>query len=140
MLRPYERGVYYYETDKMGIMHHSNYIRIFEETRIFFLEQGGLPFPEIEKRGILMPVISVECNYHSPLRFGDRFTVDLKITKFSGVRLFVSYEVRNAATGELCAVGSSSHCFTDTELRPLRIKQKHPDIYHIFADNISADV
>lgn len=140
MLRPYERGVYYYETDKMGIMHHSNYIRIFEETRIFFLEQGGLPFPEIEKRGILMPVVSVECSYHNPLRFGDRFTVDLKITKFSGVRLFVSYEVRNAVTGELCAVGSSSHCFTDTELRPLRIKQKHPDIYHIFADNISADV
>ena len=89
MLRPYERGVYYYETDKMGIMHHSNYIRIFEETRIFFLEQGGLPFPEIEKRGILMPVVSVECSYHNPLRFGDRFTVDLKITKFSGVRLFV---------------------------------------------------
>ena len=139
MLRPYERGVYYYETDKMGIMHHSNYIRIFEETRIFFLEQGGMPFPEIEKRGILMPVLSVDCSYLSPLRFGDRFSVDLKITKFNGVKLSVSYEVRNAESGELCASGSSSHCFTDEQLRPLRIKTKYPDIYRIFADNISAD-
>ena len=139
MLRPYERSVYYYETDKMGIMHHSNYIRIFEETRIFFLEQGEMPFPEIEKRGILMPVRSVECSYYKPLKFGDRFSVDLKITKFNGVKLYVSYEVRNISDGELCATGSSTHCFTDNELKPLRIKHSYPDIYRIFAENTSEE-
>lgn len=136
MLRPYERGVYYYETDKMGIMHHSNYIRIFEETRIHFLSEAGMPFPEIEAQGLLMPVLSVECSYLRPLRFGDTFSVELRVTKFNGVKLGVEYTVRNKATGEVCAEGSSAHCFTDTELRPLRIKRNYPAIYSIFADNM----
>ncbi|MDO4863327.1 MAG: acyl-CoA thioesterase [Ruminococcus sp.] len=136
MLRPYERAVYYYETDKMGIMHHSNYIRIFEETRVHFLGEAGMPFTEIEAQGILMPVLSVECSYLRPLRFGDSFSVSFRITGFNGVKLFVEYTVTNKATGEVCAVGKSSHCFTDTELRPVRTKAKYPAIYSIFADNM----
>ena len=136
MLRPYERAVYYYETDKMGIMHHSNYIRIFEETRIHFLSEAGMPFPYIEAQGILMPVLSVECGYLRPLRFGDTFTVELRITDFNGVKLGVEYTVCNKATGEVCAKGRSWHCFTDVELKPLRIKSRYPAIYSIFADNM----
>ena len=137
MLRPYERNVYYYETDKMGIMHHSNYIRIFEETRIHFLSEAGMPFPEIEAKGILMPVLSVECSYLHPLRFGDTFSVDLRITEFNGVKLGVRYIVKNIATGEICAEGKSSHCFTDEELKPLRTKSRFPEIYSIFADHMN---
>ena len=136
MLRPYERAVYYYETDKMGIMHHSNYIRIFEETRIHFLSEAGMPFSEIEAQGILMPVLSAECRYLRPLRFGDTFTVELRITDFNGVRLGVDYTVCSKATGEVCAEGKSTHCFTDEELRPLRITSRYPAIYRIFADNM----
>ena len=43
-IKPYERKVYYYETDKMSVMHHSNYIRIFEETRVSYLLQAGMTF------------------------------------------------------------------------------------------------
>ena len=136
MLRPYERAVYYYETDKMGIMHHSNYIRIFEETRIHFLSEAGMPFPEIERQGILMPVLFAECSYLRPLRFGDVFCVELRITAFNGVKLHVEYTVRNKATGEICAEGKSSHCFTDTDLKPLRIKSSYPAIYAVFANNM----
>lgn len=134
MIKPYERKVYYYETDKMGIMHHSNYIRIFEESRVDFLRQAGMPFSEIEARGILMPVLSVECSYKHPLRFEDSFSVTLKITKFNGVSLYVSYTVTNTDTGELCAEGKSSHCFTDENLMPIRTKKAHPDIFKIFDD------
>jgi len=134
MITPYERKVYYYETDKMGIMHHSNYIRIFEESRVDFLEKSGMPFSEIEARGILMPVLSVECSYKRPLRFEDAFSVRLTITKFNGVTLYVSYTVTSKLTGELCAEGKSSHCFTDEKLNPIRIKKAHPDIFKIFYD------
>lgn len=134
MIKPYERRVFYYETDKMGIMHHSNYIRIFEESRVDFLRQSGMPFEDIEARGILMPVLSVECSYKHPLRFDDPFAVTLTITKFNGVSLFVSYEIVNTNTGQLCAVGSSSHCFTDEALMPIRTKKAHPDIFRIFDD------
>ena len=136
MLKPYERMVYYYETDKMGIMHHSNYIRILEETRIFFLEQAGMPFPEIEAKGILMPLLSVQCKYLRPPRFGDHLSADMKIEKFNGVTLDVSYIVRKKETGEICAEGKSSHCFTDVNLVPVRTKRAYPEIYKVFADNM----
>lgn len=134
MINPYSRRVYYYETDKMSIMHHSNYIRIFEEARIDFLQQSGMPFEEIESRGILMPVLSAECSYKHPLRFNDTFEVYMTITKFNGVSLYVSYRVFNSKTGILCAEGSSSHCFTDENLNPVRTKKSHPDIYRVFDD------
>ena len=137
--RPYRRSVYYYETDKMGIMHHSDYIRIFEETRVDFLEQAGMPFASIEEKGLMMPVLSVECSYKRPLRFGDEFEVRAKITEFRGTTLHVAYKVINCATGELCAEGSSSHCFTDENMRPVRTKRTYPEIYHIFADNVAPE-
>lgn len=134
MIKPYERRVFYYETDKMGIMHHSNYIRIFEESRVDFLQQSGMPFEEIESRGILMPVLSAECKYKHPLRFDELFAVYMTITKFNGVSLYVSYEIFSRKTGMLCAEGTSSHCFTDENLVPLRIKKSHPDIFKVFND------
>lgn len=133
-MKPYERKVYYYETDKMGIMHHSNYIRIFEECRVDFLEQAGFPFSEMEARGLMMPVVSVECSYKQPLKFEDPFAVELIITKFNGVSLHVSYRITNTVTGELCAEGRSSHCFTDMKFKPVRTKKVHPDIFKVFDD------
>ena len=72
-IRPYRRKAYYYETDRMDIVHHSNYVRWLEETRVDLLEQIGCPFAEIEKRGLVSPVLSVETNYRFPVRFGDEF-------------------------------------------------------------------
>lgn len=134
MIKPYQRKVFYYETDKMGIMHHSNYIRIFEECRINFLQQAGFPFSEMEARGLMMPVLSVDCQYKVPLRFEDSFSVDLTITKFNGVIMNVEYTITNDKTGDVCATGKSSHCFTDNDLKPVRIKNSHPDIYSVFYD------
>lgn len=134
MIKPYERSVYYYETDKMEIMHHSNYIRIFEESRVDFLKQSGMPFEEIEARGILMPVLSAECSYKHPLRFDEPFSVYMTITKFNGVSLFVSYKIFSRKTGLMCAEGSTSHCFTNKLLSPIRIKNTYPDIFKVFND------
>ena len=61
-LRPYSRRVYYYETDKMGIVHHSNYIRWFEEARVDLIEQAGLPFQLVEEEGLMTPVLSANVN------------------------------------------------------------------------------
>lgn len=133
---PYERKVFYYETDKMSIVHHSNYIRIFEESRVWFMEQAGMPFEKIEEQGILMPVLSVNCRYIKPLVFDEPFAVYPKITKFNGVRLELEYRIISRLDGSLCAEGSSSHCFTDLNMKPIRIKTNFPDIYRLFSDYI----
>ena len=82
-LTPYKRKAFYYETDRMDIIHHSNYVRWLEEARVDLMEQLGCPFHEIEARGIVSPVLSVETHYKYPVRFGDEFEVRCKLSKFN---------------------------------------------------------
>ena len=65
----------YYETDLMGIVHHSNYIRYFEYGRIKMLEEIGLPISEIEGRGVMLPVVSTFCTYKTPSRMGETLRI-----------------------------------------------------------------
>ena len=58
--------VQYYETDKMGIVHHSNYVRYFETARTEYLRDSGLAYDEMEKAGIWMPVLSVNVEFRTP--------------------------------------------------------------------------
>lgn len=60
---PYDHKVQYYETDGMGIVHHSNYIRWFEEARVDLLEQLGFGYDRIEEAGYSGPVLEVSCQY-----------------------------------------------------------------------------
>lgn len=128
-IRPYERGVHYYETDQMGIVHHSNYIRWFEEARTDFLGQIGLPYDRIEKEGILIPVLGVSCKYKSAIRFGDLVCVYLKVTYFNGVRFRVSYQIVGKESSVVHAVGESEHGFVNRDMVPVRMKKEYPGMY-----------
>lgn len=129
---PYRRKAYYYETDRMDIVHHSNYVRWLEEARVDLMEQMGCPFAETERRGIVSPVLSVETHYSFPIRFGDEFEVRAKLTKFNGCTFELDYVITNLTTGKLSCTAHSSHCFTDTQLKPVRLKKSQPDIYEKF--------
>lgn len=137
---PYKRKIYYYETDNMGIVHHSNYIRIFEEARMSFLEQAGLPYEKIEEAGLYVPILSVECHYKKPLTFDEPFAVYPVITKFNGVILNIEYNIINCNTGELCITGKSSQCFTDKNMKPVRTKNKYPEIYKVFSEYMNYEI
>ena len=65
----------YYETDLMGIVHHSNYIRYFEYGRIKMLEEIGLPISKIEGNGVILPVVSTFCTYKTPSRMGETLRI-----------------------------------------------------------------
>ena len=128
-MRDYIHKVQYYETDKMGIVHHSNYIRWFEEARVDWLEQIGCTMQSIEADGVLIPVMSVTCNYHSMVRFGDEVAVAIMISKFNGVKIEMEYEIRDVATGELRTTGSSSHCFIDKDGKLISLKKSKTEMY-----------
>ena len=128
----YERKINYYETDKMGVVHHSNYIRFFEEARCEFLQEAGLPYDMLESKGIMSPVLDFSCKYKQHVTFGDIIEIHTTIKEFSGVKFTVSYSVYNKKTGDLCVTGESNHCFTDTNIKPLNLKKKFPDIYEKF--------
>lgn len=138
-IKCYEHRVSYYETDGMGIVHHSNYIRWFEDARVEFLEQVGYPYKKMESMGVMIIVLGASCNYKIPARFGDNIIVVPKITEFNGFRMTVTYRVLNKADGSLMAEGETVHCFTDLALKPVRVKKEYPDIYEVFARYVGAD-
>ncbi len=91
----YMHTVQYYETDKMGITHHSNYIRWMEEARICFLSQIGWDYVRIEEMGIISPVLSVTCDFKKTTTFSDKVAINVNVEEFKGVKLHLAYEMKN---------------------------------------------
>lgn len=130
--QPYVKQAQYYETDQMGVIHHSNYIRWFEEARVDFLNQAGAGYREMEAAGIMSPVLSVSCQYKSMVRFGERVEIRIGITGYNGIKLNLCYEVRDAASGEIRCTGESSHCFLGRDGKPISLKRSCPEYHAVF--------
>ena len=134
----YIRRVYYYETDRMGIVHHSNYIRWMEEARIEFMREHGADYEGIEAKGVLIPVTGVSCSFKRSAFFGDTVRINVRLTSCTGVRAAFSYRMFDAESGELLAEGESGHCFIDAEThRPLNAKRRLPEEFGTLAALIS---
>lgn len=120
----YERKVNYYETDKMSVVHHSNYIRYMEECRCAWLEAIGLPFCTLEENGITIPVLGISCTYKQHVSFGDVIIIYPFVKEYTGIRLTVGYEIKNKKTNKLILEGETKHCFTNNELKPINLKKR----------------
>ena len=94
-IKEYVHTVQYYETDKMGITHHSNYIRWMEEARVDFLQQIGWDYARLEESGIISPVLNLSCDFRKTTTFSDRITVKAYVKEFNGVKLKFAYEMKN---------------------------------------------
>lgn len=125
----YEHVVQYYETDQMGVVHHSNYIRWFEEARSYAFDKIGLGCREMEEIGIISPVVGVSAKYKTMARYYDTIVVEMAITDFTGVRFKIRYTVRDKKTGEVRCTGNSEHCFINPEGRILSLKRDRADLY-----------
>lgn len=124
----YIHKVQYYETDKMGITHHSNYIRWMEEARVDFFEKIGYDYSRLETEGIISPVVGVECNYKLSTKFEDTVEIEVRIKEFKGVKLVFEYLMKNVKTNEIVAEASSKHCFVNNEGRPIILKKEFPEL------------
>ncbi len=139
-LKPYEHKAHYYETDQMGVVHHSNYIRWFEESRVDWMEQLGFSYKKLEEMGVMIPVLSVSCEYRNSIRFDETVYVLPEIKEFNGFKLTVSYKVIRKNDGMQMASGETRHCFTKKDFSPCRTKRDYPEIYKIFSDSLGADL
>ena len=115
-----ELDVRYYETDQMGIVHHSNYVRYFECGRSDMMQKAGLPIEAIEAAGVMLPVVSVECHYKNPAKMGDRVRIVSMIKKVPMAKLVVDNEIYNQ-DGLLLCTGTVVLGFIDAVTRhPVR--------------------
>ena len=111
-MEPYQHTVQYYETDKMGIVHHSNYIRWMEEARVAYLAQLGWNIEMLEAMGAISPVTGLEAHYKQNTTFPEVISIHVSLTQYTGVRLRLHYVMENAG-GEVVFEGDSEHCFLD---------------------------
>ena len=131
MTHDYIRKVHYHETDKMGVTHHTNYIKWMEEARIDFLDRIGWSYARLEREGILSPVIGVDCRYQHSTTFDDTVRIQVGVEEFKGVKLVIRYRMTNEATGDLVLTGKTTHCFTSPAGRPVILKKQFPEFDRI---------
>ncbi len=123
----YKHTVQYHETDRMGVTHHSNYIKWMEESRIAFMKAHGWDYRAMEENGIFIPVVSVACRYLKTTTFEDEINVQLSVKAYNGVRLTISYSMALSDGTQVCEA-ESVHCFLDGDGKILRMKRLMPSM------------
>ena len=108
--------VRYAETDRMGLLHHANYLVYFEQARTELLRSHGLSYRDLEDKGYLLVLTKVEVRYKRPARYDDLLTIRTVVERTTAVRIDHRYEVR--CEGQLVAEGSSTLACIDRDGRP----------------------
>ena len=122
----YDHKVQYYETDQMGCVHHSNYIRWFEEIRSDYLDYLDMGYDQMEKAGIISPVLSISAEYKTMTRYGETPHITVRVKEYNGIRIRLAYTVTDKETGVVRCTGESSHCFLNLSGRPVTLKKAQP--------------
>ena len=125
-MKPYHHIVKYYECDRMGITHHSNYVRFMEEARIDWMDQLGYGFERMEAEGVVSPVMEIELAYKHPTTYKDDIEIVVSIAEMSALKFSFAYEMRVNDT--LVCTAKSKHCFLENG-RPVALAQRFPEFY-----------
>ena len=102
----------------MGIVHHSNYPLYLEEARMDLLQEIGMNYKEIEDSGVILPVVSMNFRFYSPLFYDDVITIKTALTRPSGIKLIFDYEIFNQLNKLVCKA-ETTLVFADMKTRKL---------------------
>lgn len=139
VISPYRRQAMYYETDKMAVVHHSNYIRWFEESRIDLLDQIGLGFDQIEAAGLYCPVLSAYCEYKLPVRFKEKVLILPKLSFFNGIKMTIEYRILDEESRQVRVTGKTEHCFVTHNFKMVSLKKEYKEMYDILSRWINVE-
>ncbi len=127
----YIHKVQYYETDRMGVTHHSNYIRFMEEARIGFLGGIGFGYDKMEEVGVVSPVTSISCDFKKPTTYPDEVEIEVKIKSATPASIALGYEMK--CRGEAVFTAESRHCFLKGG-KIISLKREMPELYARLAE------
>ena len=116
-----EMAVRFNEADPLGIVWHGHYIRYFEDGREDFGKKYGLAYLDVYKKGYVIPVVSVHCEYKRSLRYGDTVIIETVFIPQKAAKIRFEYTLTNAATGDLVATGYSVQVFLEKENQQLQL-------------------
>lgn len=132
-----ELRVRYAETDAMGVVHHSNIFVWFELGRSDWMRRAGLPYPALEARGLLAPVVEAQARFHAPARYDDVLQVETRATDLTPVKIIFAYRVLRE--GRLLTEGSTVHAFINLSGRPIALPKKLPEAWESLAQAVEQD-
>lgn len=124
--------VQYFETDRMGVVHHANYLRYFEVARMEQFRCWGSPYEEIEDSGCFLMITDMRCQCRAPAHFGGLIRVRTRVTRMTPYRIFHEYEVL-AEDGKLLARGNTVLASVDDNGYPMNLE--HGMLGGVASDN-----
>jgi acyl-CoA thioester hydrolase len=108
--------VRYAETDRMGLLHHANYIVYFELARTEMLRSRGISYREVEDSGHYLVIIDLGCKFKKPAYYDDLLTIRTTVARVTHVKIVHQYQVLR--DGELLAEGHSTLACVDGDGKP----------------------
>jgi acyl-CoA thioester hydrolase len=116
-----EITVRFNEADPLGIVWHGHYVRYFEDGREAFGKRFGISYLDFYHQGLAVPVVSVNCDYKKPLRYGDAVIVETTYIGMKAAKLKFDYKIFESRSKALVAVGSSLQVFVDARKFELQL-------------------
>lgn len=119
----------YVETDQMGIIHHSVYAIWYEQARTDFFNQIGMKYDEIEKMGIMTPLVELNCKYKRPAYYNKEVEIRTKIAELTPVKFSLEYNIYDA-DNNLINVGKTTLVWSDSKtFKIINLKKVYPEMY-----------
>ena len=107
-----EHRVYYYDTDKMGVVYHSNYLKWMEVARTEFF-RDTLPYSRLEEMGVMLPVKTLNIEYFNSVKYDELIKIKIKLLEFSKIKIKFLYEIYDENFIQLKAKAETVNTFTD---------------------------
>ena len=121
--------VRYAETDQMGIAHHSIYPVWYEVARTDFAKNMGMAYSQMEKMGILTPLVELSSKYIRPAKYEDELEIKVIVGKLTPARIEFIYEVYKKGEESPINIGKTVHAWVGKDLRPINMRQCNPKLY-----------
>lgn len=118
-----QHRVSYGETDGMGVVYYAEYLHLFERSRSLLIRERGMSYAEVERRGVMLPVVEAGCKYRAPARFDDLILVRTGISEWSRVTVRFVYEIHNEARDKILATGFTEHACLSPTGKILRVPE-----------------
>jgi acyl-CoA thioester hydrolase len=141
----------------MRVVYHANYLNWFEIARTELIRELGMPYREIEPRGLLLPVVDAELKFIQPARYDDLVCIYTKIVDYSNIKIQFVYEIRRIRQeetehsfdgaedlnygepqGDLLVSGMTRHVWVSSAWKPARIDKEAPDLFELIRSNFSS--
>ena len=121
--------VRYAETDQMGVVYHANYLIWMEMGRVEYCRAQGLRYKDMERDGVLLAVVDVQCRYVSPARYDEEILVSTWIAAAAPRMVRFGYQMREIESARILATAETRHIFCNRELKPMKLPVKYRGLF-----------